>query len=366
MKKAIFFPTSCGTNKKNEFESCRGEGRISINTAFGFSLLGYECYISNNYNISSPKRIWENVYLINSPDENVMYDIAFSWNIEQLKNRNNFKYKILTSYADAIRYSQIIMEQHLDIILVCGSPCMMHEPTHVNYKISQYLPAIYPIPSINIGFIPYKFEPTLPELKVLLYHSSWESTIERSQYYIHKQQLILDILNQKYKVNLYILVANEEVEKKCQFIYDLFKCNKVQYINNKNLKYDNIINLILSVDLCLSVGGTSMPGPIVVDIISLGKPMLYTIEGAPEIDKFSNNDFCKCVNHIIASTESNNISIKKINTILNNLEISYNCYKKAIEDYDFKNWKKYAENFLIKNCKYNNNIQNKFGNFFKD
>ena len=358
MKKAIFFTESCGIDKENEFESCRGEGRISINTAFGFSLLGYECYIVNNLNITSPKKIWENVYITNKSDENETYDIAFAWNIELLKYRNNYKYKILSSYADTIKLSKIIKKENLDIILTCNVPCMMHEPTHFNYRNTQYLPVIYPIPSINVGFLPYNFKPKLPELKVMLYHSSWESTIERSQYYTHKQQLILDILNQKYKVNLYILVSNEEVIKKCPTTYNLLKCNEIHYVNNEKTRYDDIIKLILNVDLCISTGGSSMPGPNVPDIISLGKPMIYVVEGFPSTTEFNNSDLCKCVENSIISSETDDISIKKIETALDNLEISFNCYRKSLEDYDFKNWKKYTENFLIKNCGYNNNIIN--------
>ncbi len=355
MKKAIFFTASCGIDKENEFESCRGEGRASINTAFGFSLLGYECYIVNNYiNITSPKKIWENVYIINKPLTDVTYDIAFSWDIEHLKNKKNYKYKILSSYADTPRFSKIIKDENLDIILVCNVPCMMHEPCHFNYQNTQYLPVIYPIPSINIGFLPYKFEPKLPELKVLLYHSSWKDTIARSQYYTHKQQLILDTLNQKYKVNLHILVADEEIVKKCQHIYKLSKCNEIHYANNEKMRYDDIVKLILDVDLCLSVGAIFMPGPLVVDMVSLGKPMIYTIEGFPSKTEFNNNCLCKCIEYAIICPEADDISNKKIETALNNLEISFNCYRKTMEDYDFKNWKIYIEDFLTKNCGYNN------------
>ena len=359
MKKAIFFTSSCGTDKGNEFESCRGEGRISINTAFGFSLLGYECYIVNNYNITSPKKIWENVYIINKPCNNEIYDIAFSWDIDHLKDKKNYKHKILTSYADTPNLSKIIKEQNLDIILTCNVPCQMHEPTHFNYQNTQYLPVIFPIPSINeknnIGFLSYKFEPKLPELKVLLYHSSWEDTIARNQYYAHKQQLILDILNKKYKVNLYILVANEKSAEKCSLTYDLLKCNEINYVNNEKMRYDDIIKSILDVDLCLSVGAIFMPGPLVVDIISLGKPMIYVIEGFPSTTEFNNNCLCECIEHAIIGSETDVISNKKIETTLDNLEVSFNCYRKVIEDYDFKNWKKYTEDFLIKNCEYNNN-----------
>jgi hypothetical protein len=362
MKKAIFFTESCGNDKENEFESCRGEGRISIHTAFGFSLFGYECYIVNNWKLESPKKIWKNVYIINKPDKDEIYDIAFSWGFENLIDRKNYKHKILINTTDTVSLSKIIKELNLDIILTCNVPCMMHDLTHFNYENTQYLPTIYPIPSINIGFLPYNFDPKLPELKVLLYHSSWEGTIARNQYYAHKQQLILDILNQRYKVNLYVLVANEEVAKNCPYTYNLSKCNEIHYVNNEKMRYDDIISLILNVDLCLSVGGINWSGPLVVDIISLGKPMIYAFEGFPTPNTFNNNGFCKCIEYILGP-EDDNISIKKIEKVLDNLEISFNCYKKTIEDYDFKNWKKYTEDFLIKNCGYNKeNIMNSNNN----
>jgi len=353
MKKAIFYTESCGIDKQNEFESCRGEGRIAINTAFGFSLLGYECYIINEYKIMKPKKIWSNVYIINKPDENIIYDIAFSWDIEHLKNKQNFIHKILVSYADTPKLLKIIKDENLDIILTCNVPCMMHDPTHYNYQNTQYLPAIFPISSVNKGFLPFIFEPKLPELKVLMYHSTWEHSIARSQYYTHKQKLILDLLCQKYKVNLQILVANDVVARTCPLIYNLLKCNEVYYVNNESLRYDDIIKLILNNDLCISVGAIFMPGPLVGDILSLGKPMLYVMEGAPSTTQFNNNDLCKCKNYIIASSETDVISTKKINEQLNNLEIPFNCYRKTLEDYNFKNWKKIVEAFLTKNCNYN-------------
>ncbi len=356
MKKAIFFPDSCGIDRENEFETCRGEGRITINTAFGFSLLGYECYIVNNWNVLTPKKIAENVYITNKSDESVVYDMAYSWHIEHLRDRKNFKYKILSSYADTPQLSKTIKKENLDIILTCNVPCQMHDPSHFNYKNTQYLPTIYPLPSINIGFLPYKFEPKLPELKVLLYHSTWEGSVARSKYYTHKQQLIIDILNQKYKVNLYILVANNEVAKQSSIIYNLSECNEIRYINNEKMRYDDIVKLISDTDLSLPVGAIFMPGPLVADIISMGKPMIYIIEGYPSETEFNNNCLCKCIEHVIICPEADDISIKKIKTALNNLEISFNCYRKVFEDYDFKNWKKYTEDFLTKNCEYNSNI----------
>lgn len=351
MKKAIFFTASCTNDKENEFESCRGEGRISINTAFGFSLLGYECYIVNNYNLKTPKKIWNNVYIINTPNENEIYDIAFSWDFERL-NGKNYKHRILITYADATNHLKRIKEQNLDIILVCNVASMMHDPENFNYQNTQYLPTPYPVPSISIGFIPYKFKPKLPELNVLLYHSSWESTIARSKYYLHKQQLIINILKLEYKLNLFILIANEKLKIICPNIYNLSGCNEVHYIDNEKIRYDDIIKLISSVDLCLLVGALFTPGPLVVDAISLGKPMLYVLEGAPRVYEFNPNELCKCMEYVIPSTETDDISIRKIKDALNNPEKSFNSYRKVLEDHDFKNWKMYTENFLIKNCGY--------------
>jgi hypothetical protein len=362
MKKAIFFTMSCGNDKENEFESCRGEGRISINTAFGFSLLDYECYIVNNWKLESPKKIWKNVYIINKPDENEKYNIAFSIDINDLKNKNNYEHKILVTYEGTAKTLETIKEENLtDIILVCNVPCMMHDPTHINYKYAQYLPTIHPVPSVNIGFLPYKFDPKLPELKVLLYHSTWQTTVPRNKYYAHKQQLMINILNQRYKVNLYILVADEKAAKECSLVYDLSQCNKIHYINNENMRYDDIIELILNVDLCLLVGGTPWTGPLVLDAISLGRPMIYAFEGPIMNGVANNNDLCKCIEYIIIGSETDKISIKKIITQLNNLEIPFNCYRDAVKDYDFNNWKRYAEELLTKNCRYNNN-RNKINN----
>lgn len=346
MKKAIFFPPSCSNVKENEFESCRGEGRSVINMAFGFALLGYECYIINNWNISSPKKIWDNVYINNHPDVNEIYDIAISYDNLPIINQANYKHKIVMNYAHTDEVLKKINENNLDVILTCPIPSIMHDSSTFQYKNSRYLPPVSPIPSVNIGFIPYKFEPKLPELKVYVYHSSWSGSSGSNFHWGRKQLLILEFLKSKgYKLNLFIHVENEETSKNCPFGIKDSNVNDIHYIYNDKVRYDDIIKMLKSVDLCISGGGIDYIGTCVCDIISLGRPLIYVVDGVPN-NEFIFNGLYNCPKYLIISQEPDDISQQKLESIITSLEESYNCYRDTLKDLDFNNWKEYVTKFL--------------------
>lgn len=351
MKKAIFFPPSCSNAKENEFESCRGEGRAIINIAFGFALLDYECYIVNNYgNINEPKQIWKNVYITNRPDENITYNISLSFDNYNILNSKNYKHKILMNYAHTDRIYQHIKNNNLDIILVCPSPTIMSDSSTFQYKHVKYLNTIYPIPSINIGFVPYRFEPKLPEIKIYLYHSSWEGSVSSSSYSRGKQRLVLDFLKSKgYKPNLFIHVTDKDNAKKSIEDYDLSKydTNKIHYLYNEKTNYDNIIQILKEVDLCIPArAGYDSAGSSIGDIIGLGKPFIYIVDGTPH-KEFIFNPLYRCPNYMIVRQEDYHESYRKLEKIFpNKLEETFNCYRDSLKDLDFYNWKVYTEKFL--------------------
>lgn len=349
MKKAIFFPPSCSTTKENEFESCRGEGRAVMNIAFGFALLGYECYIINNWNITSPRKIWENVYISNKPDENVTYNIALTFDDYNIINRKNYKHKLLMNYSHSDKIYEYIKKNNLDIIIVCPLPTIMEKsPFHKKY--SKFLGTIYPLPRINIGFIPYKFNPKLPELKIYLYHSSWKDSVSSISYSGGKQLIVLDFLKSKgYDLNLFIHVESEESAKQAFLDYDLSKHNKdkIHYIYNEKTRYDDLIKILQEVDLCITArAGYDSGGSSIGDIISLGKPLIYIVTGPPHND-FILNPLYMCPKYMIIRQENYHESYRKLEELFpNKLEESFNCYRDSLKDLDFNLWKSHAEKLL--------------------
>lgn len=323
-----------------------------MNIAFGFSLIGYEVHIINNWNLSEPKKIWDNVYISNQPNQNEIYDIAFTYDNISILNSNNYIHKILMTYqSSSIRNAlKYMKENNIEVILVST-----HESVkNANEFNLKYFPALFPIPSINIGFIPYKFEPKNSELKVYVYHSSWTGSAYSSLRCCKgKQSLILNFLKTKgYNLNIFIHVENEIISNQCLSEFTLSN-SKINYICNDKVHYDDIIKIFKEVDLCIPIGGLDYPGSGVMDMLSLGKPIISVVDGVNK-DKDGNifqpfNTLYKCSDNLIMVQESNDLSFKKLERIFSTpstLEESYNCYKNSIKDYDFNNWKSYVEKFL--------------------
>lgn len=349
MKKAIFFVPSTTNIKENEFESCRNEGRILINNAFGLSLLNYECYIIGGWNIESPKKIWNNVYINSKYDINEVYDVAFAYSdsVPHQFESKKFKQKILINFEHSDILLKNIQEKGLDITLACPVPSLMKDPRAFHYQNENihFLPILNPIPSVHIGFLPYTYKPKLPELKVYVHHSSWDGTQTRTNVYIHKQLLTLKFLKSKgYKLNVFFHMENEEAIKNSPFIESDY--DEIHYINNDITYYDDVIKMIQKADLCIpNRAGYDAYGTSMFDIIGLGKSVINIVDGILR-DDITVNNLYKCSEYLITVQEDDETTHKKLEKIIVNLEESYNCYRKQLEDFDFYNWKKYAEKIL--------------------
>lgn len=343
MKKAIFFPISCSNIKLNEFEACRSEGRHVINIAFGFSLLGYECHIINNWNLKEPIKIWDNVYIENRPNPNEIYDIAFTYDNVHIVNSKNYRHKIVMTYesSNINKALEYIRKNGVEkIILACSHRSVKDNSTNV-YNL-KYFPALFPISSINIGFVPYKYKPQNNELKIYVYHSSWPGTANGASWrYITKQNLIFKFLRSKnVNLKLFVHVENENISPFGSPTNGI----EINYIHNASMFYKDMIELIQKVDLCISTGGLDRPGSSTMDIISLGKPLICVNDGVS--NKSPWNILYDCSEYIISIQESDMISLEKLDKIFSNLEMSYNCYKNTVKEYDFSNWKHIVEKLL--------------------
>lgn len=344
MKTAICFPPSCSTAKENEFESCRGEGRFTINIGFGLSLLGYEVHIINDWNITVPKKIWNNVYINNKPiyDE---YDVAFTFSGANMMRTIRYKKGMYMGYetrhiSDVTELNKIL---ETPLIFTCPYKGFIdYNNNRAPFKV-YYLPHLMPIPSINIGFLPYNYNPERNELKVYLNFSQWKDSTDSHVKWSDKQYLAVNFLRAKFKdkkVKLYVHVENKDAIKKCHIKGD----ETYYFLNDKNY-YDDVINLIKRMDICITKGGWYDLSGCVNDIISLGKPFIYVVD-SPPTDKPILNHLYNCPKSIIYSQEPNIDSIKKLERFINNPELSYNCFKYTSRDLDFINWKEIAKHFF--------------------
>lgn len=335
MKKAIFYPSSCGYDREDEFVSCRGEGRFIINMAFGFSLLGYECYIINKVK-QSPKKIWNNVYICNTSDENITYEYAISFDNCLILNRKNYRNKIVISYAHLekiLEYNKSINNE-----ITIGFPGEIPSNNKFVSENTQVFPTVFPVSSVSPTFVPYKYEPNFPELKIYVIDSTWSGSYG-SNYARQKQLLILEYLKSNgYKLNLSI---HGESEKYKDDLLDVYKrySNKINYVNNEKCNYKDILNTITENDLCIPTGaGYNHVGSFINDIIGLGKPVIYIVNGGHHNGTIL-NPLYKCHKKIIVTQESDEDSHKKLDEIFNDLESYYNCFKKQLNYYNFTYWK---------------------------
>lgn len=331
--------------KIDQYDSFRAEGRILMNVGFGLSLLGFEInIIFNEWEINENKQICENIYLSNHP----MYD--------------NYDYILMFSpnYLDFVKCDKTIFldyafrhieEVHQYVENTKKDVTYINIAEHVNKKAERdghkfpmeysYMPALYPIPSINVGFLPYSFEITNNELNFFIYYNSLKATTQ----YALKYKFVIDFFKNKgYKIKLYIHTGSKETL--VIFPFD-DKNYDINYIYDTDARYIDILNNIKSSDICM-IPGSHCSGNDIGDVISLGKPLLYISNAIinPEIDTHCNHIYDN-PEYLIYIHESNEETIEKLEKFILNPEESYNAFKESHKDYDFNNWKEYAKKIFI-------------------
>ena len=323
--------------KHDQYDSFRAEGRNSLNMGFGLALLGFEVnIIMIEWEVDSNKQVYNNVYLSNVPKYN-HYDYVLTWSVNTL-DLVNFDKAIFMDWSmiyinDIHRYinrtnKNIVYTSPVKYLIRYGQRQGIDQPIETNY-----LPVLYPIPSINVGFVPYKFECTNLELKIYVYCA------KNTEKYIPKQQLIINFLRDKgYKIKLYLHTNS----KTCPFNVD-----SADYIVEMETRYIDIINAIMSSDMCICIGG-AMSSPDMPDMIGLGKPIVFISDSFIDIEK---DLFGNCIyeypEFLLYMQESDEESIKKLEKFILNPKESYDKFKDAFKDIDFNNWKEYAKKYFV-------------------
>jgi hypothetical protein len=330
-------------HNNDEWDSFRGEGRLPINMAFGMSLLGYDMNIVHQgWDIKEPKKTWNNIVLSKFPvREHYDFMLVYGGFIDNAKVDKAVFLVYEPSHAAP---AKILEERGTEVLYICTS----RKEAHINSvkqlckKEVHYLPPLFPIASINAGFVPCSYSPRFPELKVFMHHASWAQNLTISSgRFEAKEQLVIDHLRKKgYRLKLTVLVHTDDMVRQCTLNSD-----DITFLSSEKTSYRDMINLIQSADICVTCGAPIFPGNSMTDIISLGKPLIYISDG--RVGHEWNAEYTNLLfdsrdvreNYLIYIQESNNESIIKLDIIMENPLMLSRKYAEIFRDYDFNNWK---------------------------
>lgn len=325
--------------KHDEWDSFRAEGRIPINIGFGLSLLDYDVNIVfHGWDIKNgPKKTWNNIKLSKIPIYD-HYDLALSFGMFNPVSKFDKGINIVYENSHVSQTKRFIETTGIDIKYAypLNWKHLMDGIKEHTKKDIYYIPPLYPIPSLNIGFLPCSYNPKLPELKVYLHYSSWpQNTTISGNRFTSKSQLVIDYLKSKgYNVKLSVLVENRGVQ--CPITSD-----STTFFYSNESSYHDIINLILSSDICVTYGAPVFGGSSLNDIVSLGKPIIYIADGRINVEwrhQFTNLVY-NYPNDLIYIQETDKDSTNKLEILMSNpLDL---CRKRAdmYKDCDFNTWK---------------------------
>ncbi len=335
------------THNKDEWDSFRNEGRIPLNIGFGMSLLGYEVNIAYHSWDVEPKKTWNNIILSKLPIFD-HYDVALSFATFNASSDLKFEKGLCIIYEGAHIDRAIAYE------IATGKPLQwvttlqtLSEPMSAHLKREvKYLPPLYPLPSINIGYLHPSYNPALPELKIYLCWTSWpQNTTISGDRFRDKEQLIINYLvNKGYMINLSILVQNNEDAVQCP----IKNGGITTFHNSTECSYRSVLNLMQSADICITNGSPHFPGNGLSDIVSLGKPLIYVGDGrlGVEVMKNANLLYAGAPENIIYIQEFHQDSMRKIDKIMKDPAGLAKRYQEFYKDSDFNNWKEIVKGVL--------------------
>lgn len=326
--------------RNDQYDTFRSEGRYPLNIGLGLGSLGFKVNIIFNEWKIDVKKAWDNVYLSKRPVLNhYNYVLVFS-NIETVKDISSDKV-IFMGYTEnelgaATRFAN---DTGRDMVFTCPWAHYVYgkgglqERTSINIR---YLPGLYPIPSINMGYLPYGFDKSRSQLKLYIFCGSWKGSTSEYLKYLHKEELIINFLKNKgYDVKLYLHIESEDIK-------DQFPLKGDAYLFNNKSSYLDVINFMKSVDMYVTIGSRNVAG-LLPDIVSMGKPFIFISDGilGPNDNIYSVNIFSKS-EELLYMQESDEKSLEKLQRFISNPEDIYNKFRDAYKDSNFENWKEHA------------------------
>lgn len=345
MKTVIIHPENASRMfNHDEFDSFRSEGRYPVNIGFGLSQLGYDVNIAWDgwTSIQGYKTTWNNIKLSPRPLQEY-YDIALLFTGPSHIKKTKFGIGIYMGYqSEHIIYAKNFKDETgIQLRFACPFKGNLDSVRSQAPFPVYYLPPLFPIPSINVGYLSCAFTPQ-DVVRVYMHHSSWPSNLTMTgNQFLHKQQLALNYLRDiGAKVHLTVHILDRDAANN----FPISHPNMTFFYSNEH-SYLDVINLIRSSNLCITLGGPVTIGNGLCDIISLGRPLIYIADLRPhEWGKSFGNPLYNSPDSILFIQESDEESTSKMQKIIVN-PVGY-CQKFAdlFRDHDFNTWKDIVKN----------------------
>ena len=334
--------------KNDQYDSFKSEGRIPINMGFGLSLLGFDVnIIMEEWEIENCKNVFPNVCLSKLPIHR-HYNYVLTWDLQPL-DRLTFDTLIFMdwSFIYTNKVSEFIKNTNSNVIYTINNKGMFNYSQRKNQKKPiniHYLCGLYPIPSYYKNFIPYTFDFKNKKDNVLTLYIYY-NVLKGSDKFKEKIQLIIDFFkNKDYKIKLNLHAPSE---------YDLnedinpFKEN-TNYIYDTKHRYIDVLNVIKCSEICIT-SGSHMSSSSLHEVLSQGNPMIYISDNEININKHVyTNDLYEHQKYLLNIHENKSVSLLKLEKFIINPKESYDKFKDAFKDIEFKNWKIIAEKYFIK------------------
>jgi hypothetical protein len=343
---------------KDHYDSMRAEGRIPLNMGFGLADLGFTVHIIKNSWNNGLINIYKDAYLTNKPQLKY-YDYALTFSKLPYSNSKYGTVIFMGYEPDDLKLYEKYKNEVSSNIVYTHPSFMAFEKHQLRMPfIIHYLPVLYPISVFRddkkLGFFDYEYSPNLPNLNISMFYSTWSDGSNSNKKYLDKEILIINYLKSKgYILNINVLIESKEIVNLFpseKFVNSNETQHKLHFTYSNECNYLDIIYYIRNSDICTTVGGFSS-GNCIVDMISLGKPLLFIGDGIEEKNQIFtvSNGMYKCPEELLYLQEDDRTSLKKIEKFIENPKNFYDKFKDAHKDFSFDNWKKYALKFFSLN-----------------
>jgi hypothetical protein len=340
------------SNSTDQWMSCRGEGRAIINLGLGLGAVGQEVDIICD-TLENKNDIIPGVNLRSSSDTSKIYDIAFSFNSFPCYTN----YKKLCFYPEISHpheYHLKTKQEHPGIIFVVQTPRIFKLVENGafwqrNFKIGEdikWLNSPYPVPCLpglaEWDFLPYKFDVKKKDIKIWAWRDSWKGGILQGEWAI---PVILKRLRDVHGFRIDLYLHMSDTNFRTNETNEIIREFNPTLIDNYTLTYRSMLDMFQSMDLCIGRGTPHHASGGPTDIISLGKPMLYIVDGSPD-NPLLINDFVSLKNYICRLQSGIGGINSTVDRFVSAPEEFYNVMKEANKIYIPSVWKENTRKFL--------------------
>ena len=329
-----------GTNRSDQWVTCRCEGRSAINVGFGLALLGHEVDIvcpTFDHGISP----MPGVTLKQQWDVNKKYDLVYIWGVSNATFPfDNYKKAIYMLEPSAppenLRNITTIFPKAELFTASRKAVPLVKELAGLDIR---YFPILYPIPCCpgtkKNDFFDFNFDPTKKNINVWAFIDGWPN------YHITCDTKILEILRilrDKYGYNINLTVHQGGRNAYIPEVSTIISEFNASIINNKDVCYLDMLCILSSMDICITKGGWCYAGNCAFDIVSLGKFMIYVTEGKSET--YNINDIYPLEEWVIRQEDDSSIVNQKLDHIISDPLTCYTAMKNELITYSFPVWSK--------------------------